>query len=115
MTQAYRTAADLPDIALIATAGRVEAARVRAALEQTFAFRGTHDAPERLPTPPETWVAPYTIIAREDQLRWSTLVDVFEAARAFLDPVLTGSGGAVWDPTAWRWRVPASPPNPEQD
>lgn len=106
---------DLPDIALIATAGRVEATRVRAAIEQTFAFRGTHDVPERLPTPPEIWAAPYAIIAREDQLRWSTLVDAFEAARAFLDPVLTGSGGAVWDPTAWRWTVPASPPNPEQD
>ena len=63
----------------------------------------------------EARVAPYAIIAREDQLRWSTLVDAFEAARAFLDPVLTGSGGAVWDPTAWRWTVPASPPNPEQD
>lgn len=106
---------DLPDIALIATAGRVEAARVRAALEQTFAFRGTHDVPERLPTPPETWVAPYAIIAREDQLRWPTLADAFEAARAFLDPVLAAPGGGVWDPTAWRWTVPASPRNPEQD
>ena len=106
---------DLPDIALIGTAGPVEAARVRAAIEQTFAFRGTHDVPERLPTPPETWVAPYAIIAREDQLRWSTLADAFDAARAFLDPVLTGPDGAVWEPTAWRWTVPASPPNPQQD
>jgi hypothetical protein len=127
-SQAYRTAAAFKQaleqrlrtasasgVALIATAGRVEAARVRAAIEQTFAFRGTHDVPERLPTPPETWAAPYAIIAREDQLRWVTLVDAFEAARAFLDPVLTASGGAVWDPTAWRWTVPASPRKPEQD
>jgi predicted nucleotidyltransferase component of viral defense system len=103
---------DLPDIALIATAGPVEASRVRAAIEQTFAFRSTHVVPARLPTPPETWVAPYAAIAREDQLHWVTLVDAFEAARAFLDPVLTGVGGAVWDPATWRWMVPASPPNP---
>lgn len=106
---------DLPDIALLATAGPIEASRVRAAIEQTFAFRGTHDMPEHFPDPPEPWAAPYAAIAREVQLRWITLADAFEAARAFLDPVLTGSGGAVWDPTAWRWTAPASPPNPEQD
>ncbi len=104
---------DLPDIALIATAGRVEATRVRAAVAQTFAFRGTHEVPQRLPAPPENWAAPYAVMAREDQLRWSTLVDAFEAARAFLDPVLTGSDGAVWDPFSWRWTVPARPPNPD--
>jgi hypothetical protein len=106
---------DLPDIALLASAGPVDAKRVRGAMEQTFAFRGTHDVPERLPMPPETWAAPYTVIAREDQLRWVTLLDAFEAARAFLDPVLTASGGAVWDPTTWRWTVPASLPDPKQD
>jgi hypothetical protein len=99
---------DLPDIALIATAGRVEAARVRAAIEQTFAFRGTHVVPERLPAPPDAWTAPYAAIAREDQLRWVTVVDAFEAARAFLDPVLIGPGGAVWNPSTWCWTVPES-------
>jgi len=106
---------DLPDIALIATAGPVEARRVRAAIEQTFAFRGTHEVPARLPAPPETWEAPYAAIAREDQLRWPTLVDTFEAARGFLDPILARPGGALWDPTAWRWTVPVPTPTPEQD
>lgn len=63
-----------------------------------------HGVPGQLPAPPETWAAPYAAIAREDELRWFTLVDAYEAARAFLDPVLTGRGGAVWDPTDWRWR-----------
>jgi hypothetical protein len=106
---------DLPDIALIATAGPVEGSRVRAAIEQTFAFRGTHEVPEHLPAPPETWAAPYAAIAREDQLRWVTLVDAFEAARSFLDPVLARHGGAMWDPAEWRWTGPAPMPNPEQD
>ncbi len=106
---------DLPDIALIATAGPVEASRVKAAIEQTFAFRGTHDVPECLPAPPETWAAPYAAIAREDQLPWVTLEDAFEAARAFLDRALAGPGGATWDPTALRWTEPAPTPNPEQD
>jgi hypothetical protein len=101
---------DLPDIALIAIAGPVEASRVRAAIEQTFAFRGTHDVPKRLPAPPETWAAPYATIAREDQLRWVTLVEAFEAARAFLDPILSGPGDTTWDPTDWRWTGPAPTP-----
>jgi hypothetical protein len=100
---------DLPDIALIATAGPLEASRVRAAIEQTFAFRGTHSVPEELPAPPESWEAPYAAIAREDQLRWVTLGDAFETVRAFLDPILTGPAGAMWDPTGWRWtKTPSS-------
>jgi hypothetical protein len=99
---------DLPDMALIATAGTVEASRLRAAIEQTFAFRGTHEVPERLPGPPKTWDAPYAAIAREDLLRWGTVVEAFEAARAFLDPVLTGLADGRWDPARWSWvRGPA--------
>lgn len=36
---------DLPDLALIATAGSIDADRLRAAIDQTFGFRGTHDVP----------------------------------------------------------------------
>ena len=49
---------DLPDLALIATAGPMEASRLHAAIEQTVAFRGTHHVPERLPKPPGTWQSP---------------------------------------------------------
>jgi len=94
---------DLPDLALIATAGAVEAGRLRAAIDQTFGFRGTHAVPGSLPAPPDTWEEPYATLAKEDQLRWSTLDRVFEAARAFLDPVLACHGDAVWDPGAWAW------------
>jgi hypothetical protein len=106
---------DLPDLALIATAGPVEAIRLRAAIEQTFTFRGTHDVPEHLPAPPESWDAPYAAIAREDRLRWSTLAGAFEAARAFLDPVLTGPGDEKWEPTTWTWTAATPTPRPETD
>lgn len=100
---------DLPDIALIASAGPVEARRLRAAIAQTFGFRATHDVAPQLPPPPETWTAPYAALAREDELRWSTLLEAFEAARAFLDPVLSGLDDATWDPASWNW-VARTPP-----
>ncbi len=94
---------DLPDLALIATAKALDAHRLRAAIEQTFAFRGTHEVPERFPEPLDAWETPYASLARQDQLPWATLTDVFEAARSFLDPVLAGALDAAWEPEAWRW------------
>ena len=49
---------DLPDLALIATAGTLEANRLRAAIEQTFTFHDAHDVPEQLPAPPKVGVRP---------------------------------------------------------
>lgn len=95
---------DLPDLALLATAQRVEAGRVRAAFEQTFGFRRTHDLPETLPAPAPAWAAPYAAMAREDQLAWPTLAEVTAAARAFVDPVLAGGLDADWNPATWSWR-----------
>lgn len=97
---------DLPDLALLAGVRRLEATRVRAALEQTFGFRKTHDLPTALPDPPATWVAPYAALAAEDELEWPTLSDVTAAARAFLDPVLSGGVDMVWVPDQWTWGRP---------
>jgi hypothetical protein len=96
---------DLPDLALLATAGPLEAGRLRAALEQTFAFRKTHALPAAVPDAPEAWRAPYAAMVREDALGWPTLEAVTAAARALLDPVLTGDLDATWEPGAWRWRA----------
>ena len=95
---------DLPDIALLATARKFDASRLRAALNQTFRFRKTHTLPSALPAPASSWMAPYAAMAREDQLTWQTLTDVTLAARAFLDPVLAGDLDAAWDPVAWTWK-----------
>jgi Nucleotidyl transferase AbiEii toxin, Type IV TA system len=94
---------DLPDLALLAGVKPLESKRVRAALEQTFGFRKTHDLPAALPEPPATWAAPYAAMAAEDQLGWATLADVTSAARAFLDPVLGGSLDLIWDPARRAW------------
>ncbi len=94
---------DLPDIALLASAGAHDSARLREAIHQTFDFRSTHSPPTHLPSPPDTWDRPYASIAREDQLQWPTLDAVFDAARAFLDPVLAGSMNGHWEPESWTW------------
>lgn len=94
---------DLPDLALLATTGALDAKRVRAALEQTFAFRKTHALPAAVPAPLPAWTVPYAAMAREDQLAWSTLDDVTKAVQAFLDPVLAGGIDAIWESEGWRW------------
>jgi hypothetical protein len=95
---------DLPDIALLATAQTLAAERLRTALEQTFAFRKTHELPAAVPVPLSAWATPYAAMAREDGLAWSTLETVTRAAQAFLDPVLGGGLTADWSPASWSWR-----------
>lgn len=95
---------DLPDIALLATVQAHDAQRLRAAMEQTFAFRGTHALPSAVPAPLGSWQTPYAAMARADQLPWPTLEAVTKAAQEFLDPVLGGSQAGTWDATAWGWQ-----------
>jgi len=94
---------DLPDLALLALTKSLEAHLLRAAFEQTFAFRGTHALPAALPAPPPSWAPPYTAMAVQEGLRWSTLSEVFDAASAFLDNVLAGNLEGTWDPSRWTW------------
>lgn len=82
--------------------GPFESGHLRAAIEATFSFRGTHPLPDALPAPPEGWKPVYEWMAREDDLPWPTLDAVYEVARSFLDPVLGGTGG-TWDLDSWRW------------
>lgn len=95
---------DLPDLALLASAKSIEGRRLRAALEQTFTFRKTHELPATLPDPLETWRTPYATMARDDRLTWATLDDVTNAAKRFLDPVLSDALDATWEPESWSWR-----------
>jgi hypothetical protein len=94
---------DLPDLALIATAGPLDNRRLRAAIEQTFTFRHTHRIPRRLPDPPTIWEKPDAAIAQKDRLPWATLDEVAAAARSFLDPMLAGESDARWDHESWSW------------
>jgi hypothetical protein len=94
---------DLPDLALLASIGMLDATRVRAALSDTFTFRGTHALPTSTPAPPDTWLQPYMDLAEEDDLPWKTLDAVTTVVRAFLDPVLSGETVLTWEPGTWSW------------
>jgi hypothetical protein len=94
---------DLPDIALLATVQKIDAERLRAALEKTFTFRKTHPLPVLFPPPPPSWTTPYAAMAAEDELPWPTLDQVTAAARDFLEPVLSGGLDALWKPETWTW------------
>ncbi len=95
---------NLPDLALLASAKPLEGALLRAAPEQTFTFRKTHELPAALPDPLEAWRTPYAAMARDDQLTWATLEEVTNAAKRFLDPVLAATLHATWEPESWSWR-----------
>ena len=93
---------DLPDIALLAEAGALDASNLAQAIAETFAHRATHPVPARLPDLPEAWAPVYARMVEEEDLPWADLTRLGDAVRAFLDPVLAGAGG-VWEPAAWRW------------
>ena len=94
---------DLPDLALLASVGALEARRLAEALKQTFTFRKTHALPTSLADPNPAWETPYAAMAKADALSWQTLAQVTAAAKAFLDPILAGEREARWDPTSWSW------------
>ncbi len=95
---------DLPDIALLASAGEIEATTLRTALEKTFEFRATHALPDDVPLPPATWQAPYEAMMTSNQLAWRTLDELVSAVRAFLEPVLSkGHLRGAWNPAGWNW------------
>lgn len=94
---------DLPDLALLASVRSLERSRVRAAIDQTFAFRATHAVPSALPAPPPGWRAPYEAMAVADELAWSTLDVLYSVAAQFLDPVLAPGGDERWSPATWAW------------
>ncbi|HEX5661210.1 MAG TPA: nucleotidyl transferase AbiEii/AbiGii toxin family protein [Polyangiales bacterium] len=93
---------DLPDLALLASVGPIEASTVREAIEQTFAHRATHAMPTSLPAAPERWRAPYGELAASNRLSWGDLDAVHAAARTFVDPIL-GDAHGHWLPAPWEW------------
>lgn len=96
---------DLPDLALLASTGPLAASDLRAALEQTFTFRSTHEVPSALPPPPESWEKPYAAMARSDQLQWIDILALTKQVAAFLNPILGASSRSEgrWNPSVWAW------------
>jgi hypothetical protein len=97
---------DLPDMALLAQTGPIEATVLRAAFECTFDFRGSHALPSAFPEPPTTWTSAYAKIAKRDGLPWTTLDDLVIAVRRFVEPVLLPTPTGRWSPAEWTWTTP---------
>jgi hypothetical protein len=94
---------DLPDIALLATARAIEGARLREAIDRTFAHSATHSPPRTTPFPPPFWEPVYARMAEIDRLPWSTIRELHERVAAFLDPVFGGGVVTNWNPSVWGW------------
>lgn len=93
---------DLVDILLIVRTERLDAAQLREALETTFRERTAQPLPSSLPPPPENWREPYRRLATEVDVE-AELDNAHTEAAAFLDPILAGHAGGVWDPERRTW------------
>jgi hypothetical protein len=98
---------DLVDLVIIATTEQVEADRLSRSVEATFAIRGTHPIPERLPEPPQSWAQPYARIATETiNLPVTDLQKAYLWAAQFWDPFLTKQVvSQAWLPDQGRWNT----------
>lgn len=100
---------DLVDLTLIRLFERVQADRLRDAIDRTFASRATHTIPQYVPTPPDDWGPAY----REEATRVGITPDLPDAQRfvaTWLDPVLQGTAQGEWDPEKGIWTSKPSLP-----
>ncbi len=95
---------DLVDLVTIVEARSLDAGRLRAALERTFARRGTHPIPETLPVPPNQWTVPYSALAAQARIA-SDLAGGFSMVLNCLRPILQGTAAGRWDPSSGIWRA----------
>lgn len=99
------------DILLLAELQPLDSALLYQSIAATFHARATHELPQALPPPPETWVQPFRRMAEETSLPWRELDDAMSAARRFADPVLTDANAGRWNPLRWTWESQSlSPP-----
>lgn len=98
---------DLPDLALLATTGPLNAETLRTAIDQTFSHRATHVVPHAVPEPPATWDPIYREIAKKNDLPWANVDEVYRAVTDLLDPVLRDDDIKDWAPDRWRWEPTA--------
>jgi predicted nucleotidyltransferase component of viral defense system len=94
---------DLVDLVVIANTTKIDADRLRAAIEEIFGQRATHEAPPAVPAPPADWAAPWRRLVADLPADFD--VDVGHgSAAAFLDPVLSGAVRlGEWDPDERAW------------
>ncbi|MBL8605124.1 MAG: nucleotidyl transferase AbiEii/AbiGii toxin family protein [Myxococcales bacterium] len=95
---------DLPDMALLAGLGPLDADALRQALAHTFTTRKTHALPPSLPPSPSEWASGYRDLVARHGLPWKSLDALHAAVAAFFDPLLGRHVGHVaWNPATWHW------------
>lgn len=96
-------AKDLVDLALVAQMFAVDADRLRRAIEDVFAARASHEAPQTVPAPPAQWRVPFGRLAQA--LGLDRDLDVgHSAVAAMLDPILDRQiRTGIWNPDARHW------------
>ncbi len=95
---------DLPDLGLLSQIQDLDSKELMKAIKHTFKSRNTHDIPTKLPEPPSSWVKPYQRMAKEDELPWENIADLFQSVKNFIDPVLDKTLVIRWSHTKLRWK-----------
>lgn len=94
---------DWVDILLMARWESLRAVTLRQALQATFATRGTHPLPQRMPPPPASWSRPFRRLCAQTGLEYPSFAEAAQAMDSFLDPLLSGQCCEVWNPIRWAW------------
>ncbi len=95
---------DFVDMLLIASMSTIDGNSLSAAIRATFVARFTHPLPGQLPAPPSAWGGSFRRSVDDLQLNWQDIGAASRAAQAFLNPVLEGVVGEIWDPATWSWK-----------
>lgn len=95
-------AKDLVDFILIRQHERVDAKRLKDAIQRTFARRDTHPVPKHLPDPPLELAVAYR---REAEVVGvvTSLEEAHKLAMQWLNPVLACTARGSWDPGKAQW------------
>lgn len=93
---------DLVDFLLIRTFERVDAQRLRDAIQRTFEHRATHPVPGRVPPPPGDWQRAYRVEAERVGIT-SEVTEAHRLVGAWLDVVLGETAEGTWNPEQGIW------------
>jgi hypothetical protein len=92
------------DILLLAGLAEFQSNTLLQALQEIFAFVGTHTLPPQVPPPAKDWPVAFEKMAFEMELRETQLDRAYFLVQQFLDPLLNGSAVTQrWDPASWGW------------
>jgi hypothetical protein len=94
---------DLVDLVMIARHCSVDGAKLRQALQATFAARDQGALPPRLPEPPTEWRIPFKSLCMQVGLGDLDPAQAIAQVRGFLEPALTGADARIWSPAKQAW------------